>query len=104
MASIQKKLNLLYDIAEDRIFLNSILDKLLSLVREQYKNRLKRYEADLKNFETRYGISSDVFYEKFETGKMGDATDFFEWSGIIDLQRDLLNKLKRLELSDETDE
>lgn len=97
MANLQKKFILLNDILEDRTFLNSVLDKLLFLVREQYKNRLKRYDMDLKDFEARYRMSSDSFYEKFEAGKLGDATDFFEWSGLIDLRRDLLNKLSRLE-------
>lgn len=97
MANLQRKFILLNDISEDRTFLNSVLDKLLFLVREQYKNRLKRYDADLKGFETRYRMSSDSFYEKFEAGKLGDATDFFEWSGLIELRRDLLNKLNLLE-------
>ena len=42
-------------------------------------------------------MSSDSFYAKFEAGKLGDAMDFFEWSSLIELRRDLLHKLNRLE-------
>ena len=101
MESIQSKLTLLNDVTEDKKFLNSVIDKLLILSREQYRNRLKRYDADLKIFETRHGMSSDSFYKKFEAGQLGDEMDFFEWSGLIELRRDLLKKLKRFEQSDE---
>ncbi len=62
---------------------------------DDYKNRLKRYDMELMEFEGRYGMSSDLFYEKFEAGKIGDEMDYFEWSGLIELRRDLLNKMIR---------
>jgi len=96
MANLQTKFMLLYDIAEDRAFLNSVPDKLL-LVPDKYESRVARYDKDLKNYEIRYGISSGSFYEKFEAGKMGDAADFFEWSGLVDLRNDLMKKLSRPE-------
>ena len=101
MANIQLKLKLLHDIADDKAFLHSVLDKLLALVREQHLSRLKQYETDLKDFESRYRMSSDSFYEKFEAGEMGDSMDFFEWSGLIELHRDLSGKLRILERHDE---
>ncbi len=101
MADIQTKLMLLNELIEDKLFFNSILDKLLLLAQEKHLSRLKRYEADLKEFEARYRMPSDSFYEKFEAGKLGDATDFFEWSGLIDMRRDLLNQLNHPEMPDE---
>jgi len=59
-------------------------------------SRLARYEADLKNFEARYGMTSATFYQQFEEGKLGDSMDFFEWSGVFELWQDLQEKVHRL--------
>ncbi len=99
MITTQVKLNILQEIAEDDTSLDRMLDKLLHVIREQYQKRLKRYEADLKEFEIRYEMPSHIFYRKFEAGTLGDAMDFFEWSGIYELWQDMQHKIKRLELS-----
>lgn len=35
-------------------------------------------------FEDKYKLSSDVFYNRFQDGKMGDNQDFFEWKALIE--------------------
>ena len=97
MADIQTKLNLLKEVVADEGTLNLVLDKLLDAILEEHRLRLNRYQADLKNFETHYGMPSVEFYQKFEQGKLGDAMDFFEWAGLFELQQDLLEKIQRLE-------
>jgi len=101
MTNLQSKLMLLQDVADDNKYTNIVLDKLLNISREQYKKRLKLYDTDLSDFENRYQMSSDSFYEKFEAGELGDEMNFFEWSGLVELRRDLLHKLSRLESADE---
>jgi hypothetical protein len=97
MTAVQTKLNLLNEIAADEENLNLMLDKLLDLLREQYRSRLARYNADLQQFEARYHMPSTEFYQKFEGGEMGDAMDFFEWAGLFELQQDLDQKIMHLE-------
>lgn len=63
----------------------------------QLRLRLERYERDLRDFEQRYSMESTVFYCRFEAGELGDATDFFEWAGLYELQQDALSKIQRLE-------
>jgi len=45
---------------------------------------LKDLLDELKQFESRYGMSSDEFYEKFNKGEMGDSADVIEWAGLYE--------------------
>lgn len=82
-----------YDTAE----LDLILEKLLSVTLNRYRARLQRYEQDLRLFEDKYNLDSQIFVERFEAGEMGDAMDFFEWSSLYALRQDLVQKIERLE-------
>ncbi|TAF08061.1 MAG: hypothetical protein EAZ77_07685 [Nostocales cyanobacterium] len=42
-------------------------------------------EQSLKNFETKYKMSSSEFYQKFQAGQLGDEIDFFEWSVFYEM-------------------
>jgi hypothetical protein len=64
----------------------------------QQRQRLERYERDLREFENRYGLDSATFYRRFEAGELGDAMDFFEWASLYELRQDLLEKIRHLEL------
>ncbi len=74
-----------------------MLGKLFDVTLSRHRQRLKRYEHDFADFENRYQMDSDTFYKRFEAGKLGDAMDFFEWAGLYELRRDLLEKIKFLE-------
>jgi hypothetical protein len=97
MASVETKLDLLKEVVADEGNLNLVLDKLLNVISEQHRFLLKRYQANLQDFEVRYGMPSAEFYRKFELGELGDAMDFFEWAGLFELQQNLLEKIHRLE-------
>lgn len=92
-----QKLEMLKEVYADEAELDQVLEKLLSVVLDQQRHRLKRYEADLHEFETRYGMDSATFYRRFEAGGLGDAMDFCEWAGLLELRQDLLGKIRRLE-------
>ncbi|GEM_PF-343330 len=62
-----------------------------------YKKQLTEYEAKLKQFEAQYGMSSAEFYQKFEAGELGDAMDFFDWSGLVEFQKYTQDKIGKLE-------
>ncbi len=95
--TISEKLNLLQQVIAEDDALNRTLDKLLDVTRAQYQSKLEKYDAALRTFETQYGMQSEEFYAKFETGELGDAMDFFEWSGIVELRRDIQQKIDQLD-------
>ncbi len=91
------KLEALKEAYAEEAGLDLVLGKVLDLTLSRYRTRLQRYEQDLQEFEERYEMESRVFYQRFESGDMGDAIDFFEWAGLYELRQDLIKKIERLE-------
>ena len=96
---VAHKLEVLKDTYSDEAELGLILGKLLDVTLSQHRLRLERYERDLRELEERYSMESATFYRRFEAGELGDAMDFFEWSGLYELRRDIIEKIQRLEMA-----
>jgi hypothetical protein len=94
---IAHKLELLRETYSEPEELDRMVGKLLEVALSQHKLRLERYDRELREFEKRYGMESSVFYQQFEAGKLGDAIDFFEWSGLYELRQDIVEKIRKLE-------
>ncbi|MBN1932952.1 MAG: hypothetical protein JW786_15215 [Desulfobacterales bacterium] len=50
----------------------------------KYRSNIDQIRQELKKFESKYQMSSEVFFDKFESGKLGDEGDFFEWAGLYE--------------------
>ena len=96
-SSLQSKIDLLQAVATDEVMLDRMLGKLLHTVHDQYQRQLARYDQDIATFERRFQMPSEQFSPQFESGAMGDAMDFFEWAGLIELRDALRQKIQRLE-------
>lgn len=46
---------------------------------EVAKFKINRYSLICKNFEKKYKMSSDEFIAQFESGKLNENDDFFDW-------------------------
>lgn len=97
MMEALNKLDVLKDTITDTAQLDLVLGKLLEITLSDYQRRLERYDRDLGEFEQRYGMTSPVFYQRFEAGELGDAMGFFEWAGLYTLRQDAYEKIRRLE-------
>ena len=42
-------------------------------------------------------MDSATFYRRFESGELGDSSDFFEWAGLYELRQSIAEKLRCLE-------
>jgi len=51
-------------------------------------------EQALMDFEKRYKMASEYFFEKMEKGEIGDSLDFIEWAGEYELLLKNKEKLK----------
>jgi len=58
--------------------------------------RLNQLQADLAEFEQRYGLSSDTFYRRFQTGQTDDRMDYVEWASLVQMTRNLQKRLHLL--------
>lgn len=59
------------------------------LEKEVYKSSLVKQMEDLENklkeFEEKYQIPSQQFYQQFQAGQLGDSNDFFEWNTYYEM-------------------
>jgi len=58
-----------------------------SLKREYhlYSNAVAFYEKTLQAFEKKHQMSTKTFLERFESGRLGDEADFFDWYAFATL-------------------
>jgi len=96
MDGAYKRLNALIEIGADMI-IDSTLNKLIALQIAKYQQGIKEITAELAKFEEKYGMSSEDFYRRFESGELGDEGDFVEWAGFCENTLLYKNRLKTLE-------
>ena len=72
------------------------IDKLLDRETSRLISQKARLEQQLADFERRYSLSSEGFYEKFERGELGDAMDFVEWLATYEIAANLQHRLSIL--------
>ena len=63
----------------------------------QLEKAIFNIEKDLRKFERKYNISSHVFYQQFEAGKLGDEDDYMVWSGIYEMLQENRTELKKIQ-------
>ena len=50
----------------------------------------------LRNFEKKFNMSSDHFYDLFQKGQMGDDSDYICWAGEVETLERLKNEFSEL--------
>ncbi len=73
------------------------LKKVFNSKIQQCDRDMAELSQDLADFEKKYGMDSEYFYNEFESVKLGDAMDFFEWASLYDMFRDTEVLKKKLE-------
>jgi len=76
-----------------------VIDESIASRLEFAQRRLAAYQASCTTFEQRYGMSTQEFLEKFESGALGDQQEWFDWYAaaegkkIWSRKRDILTHL-----------
>lgn len=73
------------------------LDKMIALEQSIAQKELSELQSDLTAFEKQYQMPSDIFYQRFHKGELGDDTDFFEWSAIYNMYQSVKKRLFSLD-------
>ena len=97
MNAIAEKLHLLETVAPNDAVLAAMLDKVLGVVADQYRQKLVGYRDKLQELERHHGMSADAFLKRFEAGDLGDADEWFDWEAIAALKVEAERKLSELE-------
>ncbi len=64
-------------------YLSRAIGKIVEHTKERTSSNVHLLKKDLSQFEKKYGISSEKFFNRFEKGELGDDEDYFEWSGYL---------------------
>lgn len=72
------------------------VEKIIALEHAQALRELRTIEDDLAKFEQEYSMSSPDFYQRFQSGDLGDDADFFEWSALYGMAETLQQRLQTL--------
>jgi hypothetical protein len=96
MASVMDKIEALKSVgAEDLV--NQTLAKLIELEINRLRQAQQRLKTELESFEKAYHMTSEECYRKFESGELGDAVEFFEWTSLYEIYQDNEQALRLLE-------
>jgi translation initiation factor 2 alpha subunit (eIF-2alpha) len=77
---------------EDRV-MDQTITKLLDYATERHRMDLEDVEAKLRALEEQFGMTSDLFSEKFHRGELGDDEAFFRWAALIEIQQRIAQRL-----------
>ncbi|MBN2011459.1 hypothetical protein JW960_19155 [candidate division KSB1 bacterium] len=90
----EKKLKkIIAQYSDNEVFANQIINYETS----ELKKAIINLQIDLKKFERKYDLSSKEFYQKFDSGELGDNEDFIIWAGLFEMLNQNLNRLAELE-------
>jgi hypothetical protein len=89
-------LEVIYQEGYHNAVVDRIVDKMVLLEREQAQHDLTELQQRLRTFETHYQMESETFYTRFQNGELGDDTDFFEWSALLNMHQSVLRRLQAL--------
>ncbi len=76
---------------------DKMINEILSYRLIQLKKAIKIMKLDFEIFEVKYSMTSENFYDLFESGKLGDENnDFYQWSGEYETYKDYQKEIKYL--------
>lgn len=91
-----QSLTRLYRAGFQSAFLNSVLYRALQHQIQRDEADLARIHAVLAEFEQKYGLTSDEFWQRFQAGQMSDTADFMEWNAFYKMKQRILARLNIL--------
>ena len=89
----QERLKKILDYSSDQ---ETFAQNIIAWQIAELKKGILNIRIDIKQFEKKYAMDTKLFYEKFESGKMGDEDDYMIWSGIYEMQLNCKQKLQKL--------
>jgi hypothetical protein len=79
----------------DRVLAQTI-SKLLDYTIEQHQRDPEGVTAKLRALEEQCGTLSDLLYQKFHRGELGDAEEVFRWDALVEMRQRLNQRLSLL--------
>jgi hypothetical protein len=86
----------LYQQGQASELMDRTLDKLLAHEADLCREQLGELQQDLAELETRYGLSSNEFYRRYQAGQTDDRMDYVEWASLVQMRDNLHERLRIL--------
>ncbi len=90
-------LDLLYRQGYRSNLIERSLNKIVELERANNLKQASELQAKLQAYELQYQMPSDIFYQRFNEGILGDEMDYFEWGVIYELWQSVQERLQVLQ-------
>ncbi len=81
----------------EKKYIESTINKMLKVELGMVKREIMHVKNSLTDFEKRHKMSSEEFYDKFNTGKLGDGREYIKWYAYKDTSNKLMERLKEIE-------
>jgi hypothetical protein len=49
------------------------------------RQKIAKIEQKIQDFEQKYQMQSEDFFQRFQAGELGDSMDFFEWNAYHEM-------------------
>ena len=90
-------LDLLYRNGYRSNLIERSLNKIIELERANNLKQASELQTKLQAYELQYHMTSDIFYQRFNEGSLGDDIDYFEWSVFYELWKSVQERLQVLQ-------
>jgi hypothetical protein len=87
----------LVELGGDHRVLAQTIGKLLEYAIDKHQRDIEEISAKLRALEEQFHMTSDVFYQKFHQGELGDDEDFFRWDALVEMRQRLQQRLSMLQ-------
>ena len=96
LAEKLKTLGRLAELGGEDPIIDQTITKLLDYATARHPQDLADLTAKLRAFEEQFGMTSDLFFQQFQRGELGDDEAFFRWHGLVEMQRRVAQRLALL--------
>lgn len=93
MSTIAEKIHVIERLSSDSAETTQLLDKVIDFLTEKDRKKLAGFREKLAVLERQYGMSTAEFQQRFDSGELGDAPQWFDWDGYASLAASLEAKL-----------
>ena len=91
-----KTLGKLAELGGEDPVIDQTITKLLDCATDRHRKDLENIAAKLCAFEEQFGMTSNLFSQKFQRGELGDDEEFFRWDALGEIQRHMAQRLALL--------
>jgi hypothetical protein len=93
-ASIEfNRLRQLYEAGFHSTFMDTALRKIVDRQIEQDRSDLDNVNEHLAQFEARYELTSDEFWQRYQAGQTEDSADFLEWNAFYKMRQRIMSRM-----------